>query len=89
MNLKKPFDILNTIKQVEAPQFLLTRVQQRIRRVEQNRWSPQLAWTLFIGLIFIMVLELSIVGKPAFVYSTEQNIVQLMNLHYDNLLYHE
>ena len=89
MNLKKPFDILNTIKQVEVPQFLLTRVQQRIRRVEQNRWSPQLAWTLFIGLIFIMVLELSIVGKPAFVYSTEQNIVQLMNLHYDNLLYHE
>ncbi|MBK6699711.1 MAG: hypothetical protein IPG55_07370 [Saprospiraceae bacterium] len=89
MNLKKPFDILNTIKQVEAPQFLLTRVQQRIRMVEQNRWSPQLAWTLFIGLIFIMVLELSIVGKPAFVYSTEQNIVQLMNLHYDNLLYHE
>jgi hypothetical protein len=89
MNLKKPFDILNTIKQVEAPQFLLTRVQQRIRRVEQNRWSPQLVWTLFIGLIFIMVLELSIVGKPAFVYSTEQNIVQLMNLHYDNLLYHE
>ncbi|MBL0235308.1 MAG: hypothetical protein IPQ02_01445 [Saprospiraceae bacterium] len=89
MNLKKPFDILNTIKQVEAPQFLLTRVQQRIRKVEQNRWSPQLAWTLFIGLIFIMVLELSIVGKPAFVYSTEQNIVQLMNLHYDNLLYHE
>ena len=88
MNLKKPFDILNTIKQVEAPQFLLTRVQQRIRMVEQNRWSPQLAWTLFIGLIFIMVLELSIVGKPAFVYSTEQNIVQLMNLHYDNLLYH-
>lgn len=89
MNLKKPFDILNTIKQVEVPQFLLTRVQQRIRMVEQNRWSPQLAWTLFIGLIFIMVLELSIVGKPAFVYSTEQNIVQLMNLHYDNLLYHE
>lgn len=89
MNLKKPFDILNTIKQVEAPQFLLARVQQRIRMVEQNRWSPQLAWTLFIGLIFIMVLELSIVGKPAFVYSTEQNIVQLMNLHYDNLLYHE
>ena len=89
MNLKKPFDILNTIKQVEAPQFLLTRVQQRIRMVEQNRWSPQLAWTLFIGLIFIMVLELSIVGKPAFVYSTEQNIVQRMNLHYDNLLYHE
>ena len=81
MNLKKPFDILNTIKQVEAPQFLLTRVQQRIRRVEQNRWSPQLVWTLFIGLIFIMVLELSIVGKAAFVYSTEQNIVQLMNLH--------
>ena len=89
MNLKKPFDILNTIKQVEVPQFLLTRVQQRIRMVEQNRWSPQLAWTLFIGLIFITVLELSIVGKPAFVYSTEQNIVQLMNLHYDNLLYHE
>lgn len=89
MNLKKPFDILNTIKQVEVPQFLLTRVQQRIRMVEQNRWSPQLAWTLFIGLIFIMVLELSIIGKPAFVYSTEQNIVQLMNLHYDNLLYHE
>lgn len=34
-------------------------------------------------------IKLSIVGKPAFVYSTEQNIVQLMNLHYDNLLYHE
>ena len=89
MNSKSQFELLDDIVGVDTPLYLYTRIQQRIRKDKQSKWSPQLSWSMLLGLILIVVMELVLMSKPKVDYQSNQNIVQLMNLQPDNLLYHE
>ncbi len=89
MNSKTKFDLLGNISHVNPPPYLLTRIQERIKKKQQDYLSPQWAWSMLLGLILIGIVEIAIMSKPNNDNGSRQNLVQLMNLQTDNVLYHE
>jgi len=89
MNSNTKFDLLGNISHVNPPYYLLTRIQERIKKKQQDYLSPQWAWSMFLGLILIGIVEIAIMNKSKNDNGSHQNLAQLMNLQSDNVLYHE
>lgn len=86
--MKEPLDILSDIKSVDAPPFLWTRIQQKIKVEQENRLSPAFAYLL--GLSFLLLIGfnvLVITQKTHHAASESNNIAQTMNLLPNNELY--
>ena len=56
--MKEPFDMLSQIQQVDAPPFLWTRIQQKIKEDRENKLSPAFAYLL--GLSFVLLISLNV-----------------------------
>jgi hypothetical protein len=79
---------LSTIQKVEASDFLLTRIQQRIRQSKEAKVSSLGAWSM--GLVFVLVLFLNV---KVFTWNSTsdtsvKSLAETMNLIDNNTLYH-
>lgn len=86
--MKEPFDMLSQIQQVDAPPFLWTRIQQKIKEDGENKLSPAFAYLL--GLSFLLLISLNvwvIVQKNTPATLESKHIAQTMNLLPNNSLY--
>ena len=79
-------EILEQIQQVDAPAFLMTRIQERIVRSKRNKFSPQLTWVLSFFLLAVISFEASLVVRTRF-NAKDKNLIQEMNLMPENSLY--
>ncbi|MES2762070.1 MAG: hypothetical protein V4677_07685 [Bacteroidota bacterium] len=80
-------DLLDQIQKVDAPPFLLTRIQQKIDNKYLNKLSPRMALGLSVSFILIIVLNIAVVVNYNKNSIKESNLAQSMNLMPDNYLY--
>lgn len=87
--MKDPVELLSQIQQVEAPPFLFTRIQQKIKEAEENRLSPKWAWTLGIAVLLFMTLNIAVfsLNSRENKHNYEQEMAQSFQLLPNNTLY--
>lgn len=78
---------LEHINKVDAPEFLFTRIQQRIANVYTSTFTPRAAWSMGIAFVLILSVNIGIVLKNTKQKNTETTIAETMNLVPTNNLY--
>ncbi len=78
---------LNKIKRVEASDFLLTRIQQRIANQQENNISKSWAFTLSASFVLLFAINIVAFSQWNSSANTNQNLVQEMNLSTNKNLY--
>ncbi len=87
--MNNPIELLDQIKKVDAPPFLVTRIRQKIENSRQSRFSTGISWSLGISLLVVVVLNITIMMKQTHSTKTAQdsNLAVAMNLIPTNSLY--
>jgi hypothetical protein len=80
-------NILEQIQRVNAPPFLLTRIQQRIRNKKESSFSPTLSWVLSLSLAIVVIANGALLVNTVITSKREKNLAQSMNLLPQNELY--
>jgi hypothetical protein len=93
MNIDKKLDLLKQIKEVDAPPFLLTRINQQINNPGNTGASLKWKWAFALASVVILALNISIL-LTASSTATKKNVgvesvVNAMNLSTQNDLYNE
>jgi hypothetical protein len=95
MNTKNELDLLKQIKKVDAPPFLLTRINQQISALQNTKAPLVWKWTFAASIIVLLITNISIVVSstksttPTNNNNNIENIVSSMSLSSTNELYHE
>jgi hypothetical protein len=93
MSIDRKIDLLKRIKVVDAPPFLLTRINQQINNFTNTEASVKMKWAFALTFIFVLALNVSILFTSATATSKKnaevENIVNTMNLSTQNDLYNE
>ncbi len=87
--MTNPIDLLEQIKKVDAPPFLLTRIKQKIENIQQASFSKGLSWSLVISLCMMLLLNIAVMIKYTNSTTSMQHatIAAAMNLLPTNSLY--
>lgn len=85
--MKVNLDILNQIKQVDAPPFLFTRIQQQIDNGSSYTFSKRLAWSLGVSFVIVVIMNVAVLSYNAKTNRTNSNVAEVMNLMPNNSLY--
>ena len=87
--MTNPIDLLEQIKKVDAPPFLLTRIKQKIENAQQASFSKGLSWSLVISLCMMVLLNIAVMIKYTNSTTSMQHstIASAMNLLPTNSLY--
>lgn len=80
-------NLLEQIQHVNAPPFLLTRIQQHIRNKKESSFSPALTWVLSLSLAIVVIANSALLVNTVITSKHEQNLAQSMNLLPQNELY--
>ncbi len=93
MELNKKLDVLQQIKEVDAPPFLYTRIQQQIQNLQQLEAPAKWKWAFACSTLLILLINISILVRssaPVVKQNTGvENIVNSLGLSNTNDLYHE
>lgn len=84
--MEKELELLNNIHPVDAPPFLWSRIEQKIRNKQSEILSPRITFTLAAATLLLILLNtvfLVSTSRP----SPETDLTKSMNLFQDNLLY--
>ena len=87
--IKEPLDILNEVKPVEAPAFLLTRIYARIEAQVPVRFRPVVGWSISLGFCLVLLLNLSVLREQNTQRSGSGELKSFEFLTNSNDLYHE
>jgi hypothetical protein len=81
--------ILSTIQKVDAPPFLLTRIEREIARLEKSeRVSPTMAWSLGLSFLFVVTINITLVTRRLWSANTP-SVIEMMHISPTNDLYYE
>jgi hypothetical protein len=86
-HIKPNLDLLEHIQKVDAPTFLLTRIQQKIDNTYLSKLSPRVVFGLSVSFLLIVVLNIAVIVTYDKSSKQESNLAQSMNLMTDNNLY--
>ena len=81
--------MLEEIKKVDAPEFLLTRIHQKIKDVEKNKFSLNLVWTFAATLSVLLILNIMIINDSTKAKINEVNLAEKFQLTPTNSFYNE
>ena len=81
--------MLEEIKKVDAPEFLLTRIHQKIKDVEKNKFSLNLVWTFAATLSVLLILNIMIINDSTKAKINEVNLAEKFQLTPSNSFYNE
>lgn len=79
-----PFD---QIERVDVPEFLFTRIQQRIQTEQQARFSRRTSWSLAAVAIGCIVLSTSVLLRSTQPMKETSLLIEGFQLSSDNTLY--
>jgi hypothetical protein len=80
-------DTLDKIQPVEAPPFLFTRIQQRIKNEQATRLTGNMTWALGLSFVLILAINVSAMVSAYKADHTTPDLVKTFNLMQDNNLY--
>lgn len=86
------FDLLKKVRKVDAPPFLLTRIQARIRRNEAERLPTSWQWAGGLAFGLLLLLNALAINQPATQSGSSdpsESLVQNFQLDQTNQLYVE
>ena len=91
MNIDNKLEALKKIKQVEAPPFLLTRIKQQIRNLENAPAPVKWRWAFAVSAVVIIALNLSVFFSSNITTKSNgiETVVSTMQLSNTNALYNE
>jgi hypothetical protein len=93
MNIDNKLDLLKSIKKVDAPPFLLTRVKQQIQNLNNVEAPIKWKWAFALTSVIIMMLNVTIFLKSNVTEEKKttgvENVINGMNLSTENDLYNE
>ena len=90
MNIDTELEKLTSIKPVEAPTFLFTRIEQRIAEASRTSISPKIRFAVLSSLLALAVVNIIVLSSFAEETVSPSGIRQLaseMNLSSSNDLY--
>ncbi len=61
--MSNKLDVLSTIKIIETPPFLLTRIKQQIRNEADSPFSSRQSWVLGFSMVLILSLNIIILWQ--------------------------
>ena len=79
--------VLNTIQKVEASEFLLTRIQQRIKQAKEEKVTAFGAWSMGIAFVLVLFLNVKIFTEVSSTNTSTESLVETMNLIDNSTLY--
>lgn len=79
--------MLGNIKRVDAPPYLLTRIQEKVKTHPEIKVG--MGWVLAgsMSLVMVLLMNVVIINRNIAKYKKTQNIIVSMNLVADNTLY--
>lgn len=83
-----PLSPLSKIQQVDAPPFLLTRIEQAINRAQRENVSPTLAWSLGVSFLFVFTVNVTVISNQISRLH-QPTIIETMHLSPTNTLYYD
>jgi hypothetical protein len=91
MNIDNKLDELKNIKHVEAPPFLLTRIKQQIRNLENAPAPVKWRWAFAVSAAVIIALNLSVFFSSNIASKSDgiETVINSMQLTNTNPLYNE
>lgn len=93
MDLNKKLEGLKRIKEVDAPPFLYTRIQQQIQNLLQQEAPAKWKWAFALTAFMMLLINISILVRSSAPATKEnsgvENMVNGMGLSTTNDLYHE
>lgn len=78
---------LEEINRVEAPPFLITRIQQKIQNELTNRISMRAAYSILASFLILLSINFFVVVSNNKTKSAEKNIAESFHLLPNNNLY--
>lgn len=88
-NETDPLMMLNNLKRVDAPPFLLTRIRQRIANRQEQTLNPAIVWTAGLAMLFVISINVYLITDNPGISKRghEVNLAESMNLYPQNALY--
>ncbi|MBS1536236.1 MAG: hypothetical protein JST20_00645 [Bacteroidetes bacterium] len=80
-------DYLDTIRKVDAPPYLFTRIQQKIRDSHSATVPKKFAWAVALSCFVVLYVNISAVLYTTESYKPTTNIAQSMDLMPNNSFY--
>jgi hypothetical protein len=77
---------LEEIKKVDAPEFLFTRIQEKIKRQAEEWIVPEKAWMAILTFVLLLIINIYAIRQLRF-HSNERSLAQAFQLMPDNNLY--
>jgi hypothetical protein len=79
--------IFESIKKVETPPFLFTRIQLQIENDKQNRIPNRLNWAFSISFVLILLLNFVVINNCKIEKNKEADLIDNMHLLTENNIY--
>ncbi len=86
-NLNIDLELLSKIEQVDAPHFLMTRIQQKIENRKADFLKPRWVLAISASLMLIIAFNFFLVSNSEQESKSTSNVVQAMNMETNNSLY--
>lgn len=80
-------DPLNTVKKVEAPPFLLSKIERKIIFVRENSISPRLGWIMINSVGMLVLFNLFILSQSSWIPTEKNSLLQSLQIQHTNSLY--
>lgn len=84
--MEKELDILDRIGQVDAPPFLFTRIQEKVKAQLAERFTKKQAILCLVGMVVVIAINVFALRSSA-PEPKENDLVSGMNLSPSNQLY--
>lgn len=82
-----PLQMLDDIQRMEAPPFLMTRIQERIKQGDLQTINLNRAAVFALGFALLLALNIWVVFSSGVGQEIAPQLVESMNLHSNNELY--
>lgn len=80
-------DPLEKIQSVEAPPFLYTRIQQRIKNDQATRLPWKVSWALSLSFLVILTVNVTAVVSASRTDHTASDLVKTLQMMQENNIY--
>ena len=80
-------DPLHAVEKVEAPAFLFSKIEQKIRYVRENTVSKNMAVVWVTSVSMIVLFNLFILTQSSWIATEKSNLLQSLQIHPSNALY--
>lgn len=90
MNINDQLNKLKNIKQVDAPLFMFTRIQQKIKELGHEEVTSNFKWAYAFAAMLILALNIATINlNHTKTSSNLESVVTQMQLKNNNNFYHE